>query len=66
MSKRAWIFCGALIVSIQLASASHAQDKLRVGFGSLASSHMVLLAAKDFGLFRKYNLDAEIVGNIGS
>ena len=41
-----------------------AQDKLRVGFGSLASSHMVLLIARDFGLFRKYNLDAEIVGNI--
>jgi NitT/TauT family transport system substrate-binding protein len=64
MSQRAWFLCGALILSIQLASASHAQDKLRVGFGSLASSHMVLLAAKDFGLFRKYNLDAEVVGNI--
>ncbi len=43
-----------------------AQDRIRVGFGSLASSHMVLLVAKEFGLFQKYHLEAEIVGNIGS
>lgn len=62
--KRSRMSHYVLLIVLCLSSTAHAQDKIRVGFGSLASSHMVLLAAKDFGLFRKYNLDAEIVGNI--
>ena len=64
MSQRARIAACLLLLALWFSPASQAQDKIRVGFGSLASSHMVLLAAKDFGLFRKYDLDAEIVGNI--
>jgi NitT/TauT family transport system substrate-binding protein len=64
MSRRARIASCLLLLGLWFSPVSQAQDKIRVGFGSLASSHMVLLAAKDFGLFRKYNLDAEIVGNI--
>ena len=64
MSQRARIAACLLLVALWFSPASQAQDKIRVGFSSLASSHMVLLAAKDFGLFRKYDLDAEIVGNI--
>lgn len=39
-----------------LFSPVDAADKVRAGFGSLASSHMVMYVAKDFGLFQKYGL----------
>jgi NitT/TauT family transport system substrate-binding protein len=47
-----------------LFSHAGAADKLRVGFGTLSGSHMVLYVAKEFGLYQKYGLDAEIVGHI--
>ena len=64
MRQRARIAACLFLLAFWFSAISQAQDKIRVGFGSLASSHMVLLAARDFGLFRKYSLDAEIVGNI--
>ncbi len=57
-------FLNCLLVAVLMSTSAGAQDKIRVGFGSLASSHMVLLVAKEFGLFEKYHLEAEIVGNI--
>jgi NitT/TauT family transport system substrate-binding protein len=62
--RRAQDGLGVVLVVLCLCGAAQTEDRIRVGFGSLASSHMVLLAAKDFGLFRQYHVDAEIVGNI--
>ena len=64
MSRRALSVVWLIVMAVSTTDAALAQDKIRVGFGSLASSHMVLLVARDFGLFRKHNLEAEIVGNI--
>ena len=64
MIGRVRILLCLLLLALSFSHAAGAQDKVRAGFGSLASSHMVLLVAKEFGLFQKYNLDAEIVGHI--
>ena len=50
-----------VVVFYSLAAAA---DRARVVYGSLVAGHMVMYAAKEFGLFRKYDLDAEIVGHI--
>jgi ABC-type nitrate/sulfonate/bicarbonate transport system substrate-binding protein len=55
------VFC---LLFFCLAGNAIAQDKLRAAFGSLAASHMVLLVAKDLGLFQKHNVKAEVVGHI--
>lgn len=56
-------FC-SFVLFLFLFSLADAADRVRAGFGSLASSHMILYAAKEFGLFQKHGLEAEIVGHI--
>ena len=55
---------GASILLLFFFSLADAADKIRVGFGTLAGTHMVLYVAKEFGLYQKYEVDAEIVGHI--
>ncbi len=53
-----------LVGVLILCSPASAADSARVVYGSLVAGHMVMYAAKEFGLFRKYDLDTEIVGHI--
>lgn len=45
-------------------STAVAAERVRVVYGSLVAGHMVMYAAKEFGLFQKYGLEAEVVGHI--
>jgi NitT/TauT family transport system substrate-binding protein len=42
-------------------SVAHSQDKVRLGFSGLGSGEEIHHLAKDFGLFRKYNLEVETI-----
>jgi ABC-type nitrate/sulfonate/bicarbonate transport system substrate-binding protein len=53
-----------LLVVCLFSSVGVAADRARVVYGSLVAGHMVMYAAKEFGLFQKYDVDAEIVGHI--
>ena len=64
MARLLFSFSCWLSLLLSFASLADAADKVRAGFGSLAASHMVMYVAKEFGLFQKYGLDAEIVGHI--
>ncbi len=64
MKNKSWLASCWFFLILFLVSPLRAADKVRTGFGSLASSHMVMYVAKEFGLFKKYSLDAEIVGHI--
>ena len=53
-----------LLVVFLFYSLAGAADRVRVVYGSLVAGHMVMYAAKEFGLFQKYDLDTEIVRHI--
>ena len=52
------------LVLLFLSATVDAAERVRVVYGSLVAGHMVMYAAKEFGLFEKYGLDVEVVGHI--
>jgi len=58
------LFIGWLLVSLEmlaLASRSEAQDKISMGLSSVSALHTATWVAQERGLFRKQNIDAEII-----
>jgi ABC-type nitrate/sulfonate/bicarbonate transport system substrate-binding protein len=55
------IFSLLLIVILCLPGSSRAQDKLRVGQGSISLQSGLMHIAKDRGIFAKYGLDVETI-----
>ena len=54
-----WFF--VLLAMSALAPRSDAQDKISMGLSSVSALHTATWVAQERGLFRKYNIDAEII-----
>jgi NitT/TauT family transport system substrate-binding protein len=54
-----WVF--VLLAMLALAPRSEAQDKISMGLSSVSALHTATWVAQERGLFRKHNIDAEII-----
>jgi ABC-type nitrate/sulfonate/bicarbonate transport system substrate-binding protein len=54
-----WFF--VLLAMLALAPRSEAQDKISMGLSSVSALHTATWVAQERGLFRKHNIDAEII-----
>ena len=54
-----WFF--VLLTMLALAPRSEAQDKISMGLSSVSALHTATWVAQERGLFRKHNIDAEII-----
>ena len=54
-------FCLFLLISLFSSERSIALDKVRLGLSSVSALHTAVWVAEQKGLFRKHNIDAEII-----
>jgi ABC-type nitrate/sulfonate/bicarbonate transport system substrate-binding protein len=59
MKKNLWILVGVLLLA--LSDTGAAQEKIRIGIGSVSLQSVLPFIGKQRGLFAKYNLVPEIV-----
>jgi len=50
-----------MFIGLFLSRLATAQDKVRMGLSSVSGLHTAMWVAEEKGLFRKYNIDAEII-----
>ena len=53
--------CLLMFIGLFLSQLATAQDKVRMGLSSVSGLHTAMWVAEEKGLFRKYNIDAEII-----
>ena len=53
--------CLLMFIGLFLSRLATAQDKVRMGLSSVSGLHTAMWVAEEKGLFRKYNIDAEII-----
>ncbi len=53
--------CLALLIGLFLSQRAIAQDKISMGLSSVSALHTATWVAQERGLFRKHNIDAEII-----
>ena len=53
--------CLLMFIGLFLSQLATAQDKVRMGLSSVSGLHTAMWIAEEKGLFRKYNIDAEII-----
>ena len=53
--------CLLMFIGLFLSQLATAQDKVRMGLSSVSGLHTAMWVAEEKGLFRKYNIDPEII-----
>lgn len=54
-------FCLLLLIGLFLSQLGFAQDKISMGLSSVSALHTATWVAQERGLFRKHNIDAEVI-----
>jgi ABC-type nitrate/sulfonate/bicarbonate transport system substrate-binding protein len=61
-TRHSWAsYCVALLMGLLLAPVGFAQDKISMGLSSVSGLHTATWVAQERGLFRKHNIDAEVI-----